>query len=117
MADTMPRGEALKISWEACVEHLKMQYCSEIDLIDLNNELQNLKKGKISIDDYATAFTEKMKLFPYLVPNELAEIENFANGFSSNFGPTVKMASTLKAAIRATKNVKTHLKERGLERT
>ena len=49
--------------------------CSEIDLIDLNNEFQNLKKEKMSIDDYATAFTENMKLFPYLVPTELSKIE------------------------------------------
>ena len=116
LADMMPRGEALKMSWESFLEQLKMQYCSEIDLIDLNNEFQNMKKGKLSIDDYATTFTEKMKLFPYLVPSELSKIERFANGLPADFGPTVKMATTLKTAVRAAKNVETQLKERGLER-
>ena len=40
-----------------------MQYCSDVDLIDQNNEFQNPKKGKMSVDEYAIAFTEKMKLF------------------------------------------------------
>lgn len=62
-----------------------MHYYSEIDLIDLNNEFQNLMKGRMSIDDYATAFTEKMNLFQYLVPTELAKIEKFANGLPSYF--------------------------------
>ena len=35
----------------------------------------------------------------------------------SDFGPTVKMESTLKAAVRAAKNVETQLKEIGLERS
>ena len=70
----------------------------------------------MSIDDYATAFTEKMKLFPYLVPTELSKIERFPNGLPADFGPTVKMATTLKTAVRAAKNVETQLKERGLER-
>ena len=116
LADTMPRGEALKMSWEEFLEQLRVQYCSEIDLIDLNNEFQNLKKGKMSIDDYATAFTEKMKLFPYLVPTELSKIERFANGLPADFGPTVKMATTLKTAVRAAKNVEAQQKEKGLER-
>ena len=52
------------MSWEALLEQLKMQYCSEVDLIDLNYEFQNLKKWKMNVDVYVTAFTEKMKLFP-----------------------------------------------------
>lgn len=117
LADTMPRGEALKMSWDEFLEQLKMQYCSEIDMIDLNNEFQNLKKGRMSIDDYAAVFMEKMKLFPYRVPTELSKIEKFANGLPADFGPTVKMATTLKSAVRAAKNVETQQKERGLERT
>ena len=58
-----------------------------------------MKKGKMSIDDYATTFTEKMKLFPYLVPTELSKIERFANGLPVEFDPTVKMATTLKITV------------------
>ena len=116
LADTMPQGEALRMSWEEFLEQLKMQYCSEIDLIDLNNEFQNLKKGKMSVDEYATAFTERMKLFPYLVPTELSKIDRFANGLPTDFGPMVKMATTLKAAVRAAKNVEAQIREKGLEK-
>ncbi|XP_023747418.1 uncharacterized protein LOC111895563 [Lactuca sativa] len=113
----MEMGEALRMSWEALLEQLKMQYCSEVDLIDLNNEFQNLKKGNMSIDEYVTAFTAKMKLLPYLVPNKLFEIEKFADGLPIDFGLTVKMATTLKASVRVAKNVETQLREKGLERT
>ena len=58
-----------------------------------------------------------MKFFPYLVPTELSKIEKFANGLPTNIGPTIKMETTLKVAIRAAKNVETQLKERGLETT
>ena len=70
----------------------------------------------MSINDYATVFTEKMKLFPYLVPTELSKIERFANGLPTDFGPTVKMATTLKTVVRAAKNVEAQQKEKGLER-
>ncbi|KAL7591377.1 uncharacterized protein LOC111880758 [Lactuca sativa] len=116
LVDTMPHGEALKISWEMFLEQLKIQYCSEIDMIDRNNEFQNLKKGKMSIDDHAAAFTKKMKLFPYLVPTELSKTGRFANGLPAKFGPTVKMATTLKTTVRAAKNVETQLKERNQDR-
>ena len=70
----------------------------------------------MSVDEYVTSFTEKMKLFPYLVPTELSKIDRFANGLPANFGATVKMATTLKASIRAAKNVEIQLREKGLER-
>ena len=53
----------------------------------------------MSIDDYAATFTEKMMLFPYLVRTELSKIEKFANGLPADFGPTVKIATTLKSAV------------------
>ena len=116
LAGSMPKGEASKMSWEEFVVQLKMQYCSEQDLLEINNEFQNLKKGKLSITEYATSFTEKMKLIPYLVPTELSKVNKFANGLPADFGPIVKQATTLKAAIWAAKNVETQIKEKGLER-
>ncbi|XP_023763492.1 uncharacterized protein LOC111911959 [Lactuca sativa] len=116
LEDTIPRREALRMSREAFMEQLKLQYCLEVDLIDLNNEFHNLKKRKMSVDDSDTASTERMKLFPYLVPTKLSKIEKFANRLPSDFGQTVKMATTLKIAVRAAKNVKTQLREKGVER-
>jgi len=70
----------------------------------------------MSVDEYATAFTEKMKLFPYLVPTELSKIDRFSNRLPADFGPTVKMAATLKTAVRAAKNIETQIRERVLEK-
>ena len=70
----------------------------------------------MSVDEYATAFTERMKLFPYLVPTELSKIDRFANGLLTDFGPMAKMATTLKTAAREAKNVEAQVREKGLEK-
>ena len=44
LAGSMPKGEASKMSWEEFVVQLKMQYSSEQNLLEINNEFQNLKK-------------------------------------------------------------------------
>lgn len=116
LADSMPKGEASKMSWEDFLVQLKMQYCSEQDLLEINNEFQNLKKGKMSVTEYATSFIEKMKLVPHLVPTELSKVNKFALGLLADFGLMVKKNTTLKAAIWATKNVETQIREKGLER-
>ena len=50
-------------------------------------------------------------------PTELSKIERFANGLSTDFGPMVKMATTLKTTVRTAKNLVTQLREKGLERS
>ena len=116
LADSMPKGEASKMSWEDFLVQLKMQYCSEQDLLEINNEFQNLKKGKMSVIEYAASFTEKMKLVPYLVPTELSKVNKFAHGLPADIGLMVKQATTLKGAICAARNVETQIREKGLER-
>ena len=64
LANTMPKGEASKMSWEDFLVQLKMQYCYEQDLLEINNKFQNLKKGRMSVTGYAASFTEKMNLVP-----------------------------------------------------
>ena len=53
----------------------------------------------MSVYEYVTAFTKKMKLIPYQVPTELSKVNKFASGLSTDFGPMVKLATTLKIAI------------------
>ena len=117
LADSMPKGEASKMSWEDFVEQLKMQYCSEQDLLEISNEFQNLKKGKLNVTEYAASFTEKMKFIPYLVPTELSKVNKFALGLPADYGPMVKQTTTLKVAIWAARNVETQIREKGLERS
>lgn len=57
-----------------------------------------------------------MKLFSYLVHTELYKIDRFSNELLVDFGPMVKMETTLKIIFRAAKNLKTQLWEKGLER-
>ena len=74
LADTMPKGEANMMSWEDFLVQLKIQCCSEKDLLDINNIFQNLKKGRMSVTEYAARFMEKMKLVLYLFLTELSKV-------------------------------------------
>lgn len=99
-ANAMWKGEERKISWENFLVQLKEEYYSERDILEITNVFQNQKKLEISVRDYTIAFFEMMELVPYLVPNELSKIENFPNGLPKNFGPLVKQATTLGAALQ-----------------
>lgn len=72
-----------------------MKYCAEQDLLENNNEFQNLKKGKRSVNELDVTFTKKMKLVPNLVPTELSKVNKFAIGLLADYGPTMKLETTL----------------------
>lgn len=69
------------------------------------------EEGKMNDNEYAASFTKKMKLVPYLVPNELSNINKFVSGLL-----TVKLETSLEATIWEAKNVKTQIREKGLKR-
>lgn len=96
--------------------HPKKEYCSKQDLLVINNDFQNLKKGKMSINEYDAIFTDTMKLVPHLVPTELSKVDKFANGLPSDFGPMVKLETNLKEAVRSAKNMESLIREKSLER-
>ena len=70
----------------------------------------------MSINKYATTFTKNMKLVPHLVATKLPKVNKFTIGLPADYGPTMKLETTLKAAIKATRNVETHIEETGLGR-
>lgn len=59
---------------------------------------------------------ENMKLFHYVVPNELSKIEKFDNELPPDFGPMVKLETNLKEAVRSAKNMESLIREKSLER-
>lgn len=71
----------------------------EKDLSEIIKEFHNLKKGKISVNEYHMAFSKKMKLVPYLIPIEHSKIKTFVNGLPIDFGPMVKLATSLEVAV------------------
>lgn len=70
----------------------------------------------MSFSKYASTFIEKMKLDSHLVPTKLSKIEKFVNGLPTNYGPTVKLETTLKAAMWAAKNLEIHIRDKGVEK-
>ena len=63
----------------------------------------------MSINEYAASFTEKIKLVPYLVPTEHSKIKKIVSGLLPDFGPNVKLVTTLKVVIWEAKNVVTQI--------
>lgn len=76
------------------------------------NEFQNLKKGQMSVIEYATTFNEKMELVPYLIPTELSKKDKFANGLPTDFSPSVKSANTVEAAVQVARSLDIIIKGR-----
>ena len=83
----------------------------------INNEFQNLKKGKLSVNEYSATFTEKKKLVPHLIPIELSKVDKFANGLPTEFGPTVKLEKTLKEAIWSAKSLEIQIREHSMDKS
>lgn len=59
----------------------------------------------MSVSEYATAFTKKMKSVSQLIPTETSEVERFANGLPTDFILMVKLATTLETDIRISKSL------------
>lgn len=92
-----------------------MKYFSDIDLLEVNNQFHNLKKGKMSISEYVAAFIEKIKLVPNLVPNKLSKLNEFVIELPTDFSPTMKLETSLKATIWGAMNVETWIRKKGME--
>ena len=58
--------------------------------MEINNEFQNLKKRKMSVSEYPTTFTEKMKLVPNLVPTKPSKVDKFDMRPPADCSPTLK---------------------------
>lgn len=70
----------------------------------------------MSVYEYAAAFTEKINLVPYHVPSEISMVNKFFSGLPKDFGQILKVETNLKAAIWATRNVESQIREKGLEK-
>lgn len=69
----------------------------------------------MSVSKYAATFIGKMELVPYQVPAELSKIERFVNGLAVDFGPMVKLATTLEAAIQVAKFLEDIVKGKAID--
>lgn len=70
----------------------------------------------MSISEYVAAFTEKIKLVPYMVPTKLSKVNNFSSGLPMDFHLIVRLATNLKAVIWVARNVETQIRKKGLEK-
>lgn len=66
----------------------------------------------MSFSEYVVTSTKKMKLVLDLVPTELSKLKKFVIGIASDYGPTVKLTTNPKAAIKADRNTETQIKEK-----
>lgn len=68
-------------------------------MLDLDNQLLALKKGSTTVDEYTSAFTDKMELALCVVPNELFKIDRYFVGLTCEYSVLVNLAHTFKETI------------------
>lgn len=68
-------------------------------MLELKNQILDLNKGIMMLDEYTNAFTSKIELSPWLVPDELTKIDLYAKGFPWEYTVPVKQAPTFEAII------------------
>lgn len=54
----------LQLTWDVLLTHFKRKLCSTESMLELKNQILDLNKGIMMLDEYTNAFTSKIELSP-----------------------------------------------------
>lgn len=94
-----------RLTWDEFVERVKEWYCSAWDLIKMQNEFLTLKKGDMTVDEYARLFVAKLQYVRHLAPSDKDCVERFVAGLPFKYSMAVRRETTLDSAIRVAKSL------------
>ncbi|KAL4568446.1 hypothetical protein LXL04_024059 [Taraxacum kok-saghyz] len=117
LVKTMYKGVVPTLTWQEFLTHLKKRFCSARHILQLENDLQKLKKGSKTVDEYTDTFLKTIEFAIRIVPDELSKIAAYAKGLPSDYDVAINSATTLDSAIWAARTVETMLKRKTLERS
>ncbi|PWA70411.1 zinc finger, CCHC-type, Retrotransposon gag domain protein [Artemisia annua] len=100
---TLSANARASLTWEACSNKVKTKYCSRGAIQRIERDFLNLKKGNMNIDQYNTAFTEKLKFANKLCPDEESKVARYVEGLPYEYRTSVQSRTTLEAAMEESK--------------
>ncbi|KAI3718287.1 hypothetical protein L6452_19151 [Arctium lappa] len=69
-----------KLAWPTFKKKIMKKYCNERALDKIEEEFKNLKKGNMSVVDYAKQFLDKLNIVEHLATDEGSKIKAFVKG-------------------------------------
>lgn len=80
LGKTIIPNKLLQLTWNEFLILSKRKLCSAENMLELENQLLNLKKGSMTVEEYIKIFTNKMEFVMCVVSNELYKIDKYAKG-------------------------------------
>ena len=93
--DDIYKGVVPNLTREEFLTHFKKKFCSARHILQLENDLLNMKKGNKPIDEYTDELMNKMEFSLRILPDELSKIAAYAKGLPSDYDVAVNSATTL----------------------
>ena len=100
---TLSASVRASLTWEAFSNKVKTKYCSRGAIQRIERDFLNLKKGNMNIDQYNTAFTEKLQFANKLCPDEESKVARYVEGLPYEYRTSVRSKTTLEAAMEESK--------------
>ncbi|PWA34984.1 reverse transcriptase domain-containing protein [Artemisia annua] len=103
---TLSANARASLTWEAFSNKIKTKYCSRGAIQRIERDFLNLKKGNMNIDQYNTAFTEKLQFANKLCPDEESKVARYVEGLPYEYRTSVWSKTTLEAAMEERNSLK-----------
>ncbi|KAI3757889.1 hypothetical protein L6452_05433 [Arctium lappa] len=100
-----------KLTWPTFKKKILEKYCNDRALDKIEDDFQNLKKGNLTIADYAKQFMDKLGLVEHLAVDEGSKIKAFLKGLPAEMKTGVRNAqrTTLQGVIEVAQLVEDDL--------
>ena len=82
--------DPLQLTWTEFLIRFKRKYYSAQNILELENQFLNLKKGSSTLEEYTNSFTDKMEFVLRIVPDELFMIDRSMKGLPWEYTVPVK---------------------------
>jgi len=102
-----------KMTWNSFFKLFEAKYCTPRDKIVMEREFLTLKKGDKLVEDYVTAFYEKLQFCAHLCPDELTIITRFIGGLPAEYRGLCRTKTTMNDVIDEAKHIEDDLKLKG----
>jgi len=98
------------MTWSSFSKLFEAKYCTPRDKIVLEREFLTLKKGDKSVEEYVTAFHEKLQFCVHLCPDDATTITRFIGGLPAEYRGLCRTKTTMNDVIDEAKHIEDDLR-------